>query len=157
MKNKINNTACTSRYLSERNQVNLHLSNNFISFQAIKILLVCFTLCALALTTSAFPVSNKVDKLDKDDINALLKEIAASQDDSTDYDGDQDDMNALLKDLAGSQDDASDNDGDDLSEIQSVFDTLGQIEQEHAKEIQDAMTEKMPSFVHKYFKLEICV
>ena len=76
------------------------------------------------------------DKTDKDDANALLKELAASQDAP-----DEDVVNTLLKDLAASQDDTSDNDSDenddDLTEIQTVFDVLDQVKQEQAKAMQD--------------------
>ena len=68
------------------------------------ILFACLLLAAFTLTISASPVANK---LDKDDVNALLKELAASQDD------------------------ISENNSDDLSEI-----LAGKVKQDLAKEIQ---------------------
>ena len=69
-----------------------------------KILFACLLLAAFALTIGASPI---VNKLDKDDINTLLKELVASQDD------------------------ISENNSDDLSEI-----LAGKVKQDLAKEIQ---------------------
>ena len=80
---------------------------------------------------NASPASDKANHLDdKEKIRALLKSLAASQDTP-----DEDDVNTLLKELAAGQDDTSDgySDDDDLTEIQTVFDVLDQVEQEQAK------------------------
>ena len=79
------------------------------------------------------------DETDKDDISALVKELAANQDAP-----DEDDINTLLKQLAASQDDttddnSNDNDNDDdLTEVQAVFDVMDLVKQEQATAMQDS-------------------
>ena len=90
-----------------------------------KILLVCCIFCALALIVSTSPTSDI--KANKDNIDALLKKFSNSQ-----YDTSEDD--------------------DDLSKIQNVFDILHQIEQEQAREMQYATSEKIPSLVKREFE-----
>ena len=101
------------------------------------LLLAAFTLTACRASPSA---SKKADHLDdKDDIIALLRSLATSQDEA-DNDNigtvlkmlassqdapDEDHVNALLKELAASQDEDDSNDddnNDDLTEIQALFD-----------------------------------
>lgn len=50
-----------------------------------KTLFACLLLAAFAISINASPVPNK---LDKDDINALLEKLEASQDDTSEDDGD---------------------------------------------------------------------
>lgn len=119
------------------------------------LLLAAFTLTACSASPAA---SDKADHLgDKDDINALLKSLAASQDEAGDDDinavlkelassqdaPDEDHINALLKELAASQDDTTEDDNndsdndDDLTEIQAVFDVMDLVKQGQTTAMQD--------------------
>ena len=94
------------------------------------LLLTAFTLAACS-ASPAHDIGN-----DKENLRALLKGLVASQDAPN-----EDDVNTLLKELAASQDDTSDDgeddNDDDMTQIQTVFDVLDQVEEEQAKAMQD--------------------
>jgi hypothetical protein len=119
------------------------------------LLLAAFTFTACSALSAASDKANQLH--DKDDVNTLLKSLAASQDEA-DKDGikallkelaasqqepDEDDINSLLKQLAASQDDTTDDNSDDddndddLTEIQAVFDVMDLVKQEEAMAMQD--------------------
>ena len=117
------------------------------------LLLATFTLTACRALPAAYKKADHLD--DKDDIIALLRSLATSQDEA-DNDNigtvlkmlassqdapDEDHVNALLKELAASQDENDGNDddnNDDLTEIQALFDVMDLVKQGQAKAMQDS-------------------